>query len=161
MGILKIALLQIAPCGTLEGNLEKGLAYCRKAKALGADIALFPEMWSNGYRIYGRPVSEWAAEAVSAGGPFAEAFRALAGELDMAVAVTLLERYEGGPRNSLALFDRLGRRQFVYAKVHTCDFDVERNLTPGGEFYVTDLDTACGTVKVGAMTGSSPRAPAF
>lgn len=151
MGILKIALLQIAPCGTLEGNLEKGLAYCRKAKALGADIALFPEMWSNGYRIYGRPVSEWAAEAVSAGGPFAEAFRALAGELDMAVAVTLLERYEGGPRNSLALFDRLGRRQFVYAKVHTCDFDVERNLTPGGEFYVTDLDTACGTVKVGAM----------
>ncbi len=151
MGILKIALLQIAPCGTLEGNLEKGLAYCRKAKALGADIALFPEMWSNGYRIYGRPVSEWAAEAVSAGGPFAEAFRTLAGELNMAIAVTLLEAHEGGPRNSLALFDRQGRRQFVYAKVHTCDFDVERNLTPGGEFYVTDLDTACGTVKVGGM----------
>lgn len=46
--ILKIALLQIAPCGTLEGNLEKGIEYCRRAKALGADLALFPEMWSNG-----------------------------------------------------------------------------------------------------------------
>lgn len=151
MGILNIALLQIAPCGNLEGNLEKGLAYCKKAKALGADIALFPEMWSNGYRIYGRPVEAWAAEAVPADGDFAGAFGTLAKKLDMAVAVTLLERHEGGPRNSLVLFDRLGRRQFVYAKVHTCDFDVERNLNPGEDFYVAELDTAQGPVNVGAM----------
>ena len=48
MESLKIALRQIAPCGTLEGNLEKGINSCRKAKELGADIALFPKMWSNG-----------------------------------------------------------------------------------------------------------------
>ena len=53
---LKIALLQIAPCKTLEENLKKGITYCRKAKERGADIALFPEMWSNGYNIYDRPV---------------------------------------------------------------------------------------------------------
>jgi len=69
----------------------------------------------------------------------------------MAVGVTLLEKYEGGPRNSLILFDRFGKRKFVYAKVHTCDFSVERNLTPGDDFCVTSLDTACGEVKVGAM----------
>ena len=40
---LKIALLQIAPCGGLEGNLEKGIRACREAKEMGADIALFPE----------------------------------------------------------------------------------------------------------------------
>ena len=51
MDTLNIALLQIAPGPTLEENLEKGLAACKKAKDLGADIALFPEMWSNGYRI--------------------------------------------------------------------------------------------------------------
>ena len=39
---LKIALLQIAPCDTLQENLEKGQAACRKAKAQGADIAMFP-----------------------------------------------------------------------------------------------------------------------
>ena len=39
-------MFQIAPCSTLEGNLEKGIASCRKAKELGAGIALFPEMWS-------------------------------------------------------------------------------------------------------------------
>lgn len=51
MDLLKIALLQIAPTGTLSGNLEKGIACCRRAKEMGADIALFPEMWSNGYNI--------------------------------------------------------------------------------------------------------------
>ena len=151
MNLLNIALLQIAPTGSLAGNLEKGTAACRRAKELGADIALFPEMWSNGYRIYGRPAEEWKAEAISAESEFVRAFGRLAGELDMAVGVTLLEAWEGGPRNTLLLFDRFGERKLTYAKVHTCDFDVERNLTPGEDFYVTDLDTARGPVRVGAM----------
>ncbi len=151
MNLLKIALLQIAPAGSLAGNLEKGLAACRRAKELGADIALFPEMWSNGYNIYGRPPEEWKAEAGPAAGEFVQAFGRLARELEMAVGVTLLEAWEGGPRNTLVLFDRFGERKLAYAKVHTCDFDVERHLTPGEDFYVTDLDTARGPVRVGAM----------
>ena len=151
MNRLKIALLQITPGGTLQENLEKGIRYCRMAKEKGADIALFPEMWSNGYRIYDRPVDEWKAEAIAADSDFVHAFGCLAGELQMAIGITLLEKYENAPRNSLVLFDRFGDRKFVYAKVHTCDFDVERNLTPGEDFYVTALDTPCGKVKVGAM----------
>lgn len=38
-----------------------------------------------------------------------------------------------------------------YAKVHTCDFGDESRLTPGDDFYVADLDTAIGTVRIGAM----------
>lgn len=151
MNVLKIALLQIAPTGTLSGNLEKGLDACRKAKEMGADIALFPEMWSNGYHIYDRPVEDWMAEAISADSDFINAFAAAAKELNMAIGVTLLEQYGSHPRNSMILFDRFGRKQFTYAKVHTCDFDVERNLTPGDDFYTTPLDTACGEVQVGAM----------
>ncbi len=151
MNTLKITLLQIAPCGTLEENLEKGISSCRKAKELGADIALFPEMWSNGYNIYNRPVDQWKVEAIPAGSEFVNAFGKLAKQLDMAIGVTFLEEYEGGPRNSIVLFDRFGERKITYAKVHTCDFNVERNLTPGEDFYVTTLDTACGEVKVGAM----------
>lgn len=151
MNPLKIALLQIAPCKTLEENLEKGIQYCRKAKALGADIALFPEMWSNGYRIYDRPTAQWMAEAIPADGDFIGTFKHLALELDMAIGITLLEKNGDGVRNSLVIIDRFGVPQFTYAKVHTCDFDVERNLTPGDDFYVAELDTACGSVKVGAM----------
>ena len=148
---LKIALLQIAPCDSLNENLKKGMGACRKAREMGADIALFPEMFSNGYRIYGRPVEEWQAEAIPADGEFVGAFGKLAKELNMAIGITLLERYDGDPRNALVLFDRFGERRLSYSKVHTCDFYVERNLTPGEDFYVTELDTACGPVKVGAM----------
>ena len=151
MSYLNIALLQIAPGPTLEANLQKGLSACRQARQKGADIALFPEMWSNGYRIYGRPVEEWTAEAIPADGPFVEAFGQLARELGMAIGITLLERFPGGPRNTLVLFDRFGRRALTYAKVHTCDFDAERALTPGEGFRVTNLDTPAGVVKVGVM----------
>ena len=149
--ILKIALLQIAPGKTLEENLEKGIASCKKAREQGADIALFPEMWSNGYKIYNRSVPEWQAEAIPVDSEFVQSFGSLAKQLNMAIGITLLEQHENAPRNSLVLFDRFGRRQFVFAKVHTCDYDVERNLTPGDDFYVTTLDTAQGEVKVGAM----------
>ena len=151
MNILKIALLQIAPCSTLEENLEKGIKACRRAKEMGADIALFPEMWSCGYRIYNRSPEEWKAEAIASDSLFVKRFGELSGELEMAVGVTLLEKYDGDPRNTMILFDRFGERKLTYAKVHTCDFGEEQHLTPGEGFSVVDLDTACGIVKTGAM----------
>lgn len=151
MNLLKIALLQIDPCGSLMENIEKGIENCKKAKALGADIALFPEMWSNGYNMENRAFDELMTEAVTADGEYAKAFSETARELEMAVAVTLLENYGGAPRNSVILFDRFGERKFTYAKVHTCDFGAERVLGRGDDFYVTELDTAAGIVKVGAM----------
>lgn len=151
MDKLKIALLQLTPTGSLQGNLEKGLDACRKAKKMGADLALFPEMWSNGYAIYDRPGSEWMAEAIPTDSDFICQFGTLAQELEMAIGITLLETYETGPRNTLILFDRLGHSILTFAKFHTCDFDVESHLTRGEDFYVEELDTACGKVKVGAM----------
>lgn len=151
MNILTIALLQITPGDTLEKNLEKGLLACHKARELGADIALFPEMWSNGYHIYDRPAEEWTAEAISADGVFVQTFGTLAKKLDMAIGITFLEWHKAGPRNTFVLFDRFGKRKLTYAKVHTCDFGAERALTPGDDFFVAELDTAQGMVKVGAM----------
>lgn len=149
MLILKIALLQIAPGQTQEENLQRGLAACREAKKLGADIALFPEMWSNGYQIYDHP--QWEKNAILPDSPFVCRLGELAKELSMAIAITFLEEFPGGPRNSMTLFDRFGERKLSYSKVHTCDFGEERGLTPGEDFYVADLDTAQGNVKVGAM----------
>lgn len=150
MNTLNIALLQLLPTGTLEGNLQKGMDACRRAKALGADIALFPEMWSCGYEIP-RDAQALMALSVDARGEFVNAFGALARELGMAIGVTFLERYDPAPRNTLCLFDRFGNRVLTYAKVHTCDFGEEARLTPGDAFSVADLDTAQGVVTVGAM----------
>ena len=108
MNSLKIALLQIAPSGTLSGNLAKGIESCRAAKKLGADIALFPEMWSNGYDICDRPFDQWREDGIPADGDFVRAFGELSGELEMAIGITLLERKGEALRNTLVLFDRHG-----------------------------------------------------
>lgn len=151
MKTLKIALLQIAPCGDLEQNRIKGTDACKKAKALGAEIALFPEMWSNGYDIYEPPMEEWTAQAIGAESKFIGHFGALAKELEMAIGITFLEKTAGKPRNSMVLFDRFGKRLFTYAKVHTCDFSAEQHLEGGEDFCVAELDTAQGEIRVGAM----------
>jgi predicted amidohydrolase len=155
MGQLKIALLQMTSCGAdQDGNLAKGEAFCRQAHAMGADISLFPEMWNIGYTACPQDQSgreKWQAQGVSRDGKFVAHFRALAKELNMAIAITYLERWPDAPRNSVSLIDRHGEILMTYAKVHTCDFEMEAALTPGDDFYVCTLDTAQGEVKIGAM----------
>ncbi|HOO28284.1 MAG TPA: carbon-nitrogen hydrolase family protein, partial [Lachnospiraceae bacterium] len=147
---LKVALLQLLPDDTIDGNLEKGLKYCSTAKQMGADIALFPEMWSVGYNIP-EDIDELKAKALSADSAFVDSFGKCAKKLDMAIGITFLEKYDPLPRNVLCLFDRFGNKVFTYAKVHTCDFGEESGLTAGDDFYAADLNTKQGNIKVGAM----------
>ena len=150
MKSLKVALLQLRPEESIEENLQKGLSACRQAREMGADLALFPEMWSVGYRIP-EDISELKKTAVPIESDYIRAYQELAKELNMAVAVTLLEAWEPLPRNTMVLIDRYGHNILTYAKVHTCDFGEECRLTPGDGFYVADLDTGKGIVKTGAM----------
>ncbi len=150
MDNLKVALLQMLPGESLEDNLQCGLDHCREAKSMGADIALFPEMWSTGYHIP-EEIEELQSSAIALDSDFVTSFAALAKELNMAIGITFLERHKPLPRNSFCLIDRFGNRVLTYAKVHTCDFGEERMLDAGDEFHVAELDTAQGCVKVGAM----------
>ena len=147
---IKIAFLQLMPTGTTEGNLKKGIQACKEAKEMGADIALFPEMWSDGYDI---PEDKELLRqlAIPADGEFVAAFQELAKELNMAIGITLLEQHDPQPRNTICLFDRRGKKVYQYSKVHTCDFGDEARLDPGDDFYVEDLDTEKGIIKVGSM----------
>ncbi len=150
MDHLKVALLQLLPETSWEANLQKGAQACKRAKAMGADIALFPEMFSSGYRIPDNP-EDLKRMAVPAGGEFVCSFGRLARDLDLAIGITFLEAFSPAPRNTLCLFDRFGTNVLTYAKVHTCDFGAERRLSPGEDFSVTELHTASGDVTVGAM----------
>ena len=146
----KAALLQLLPEKTQEENLQKGLLACRRAKEMGADIAIFPEMWNIGYTIPTAP-DELNKASISIDGPFVRAFADQAKALNMAIAITFLESYEPSPRNTVCVFDRFGKIALTYAKVHTCDFGDERLLTAGNDFPVEALDTENGTVNIGAM----------
>ena len=137
MKSLKIALLQLLPCKTTKENLAKGMEACRKAKEMGADIALLPEMWSVGYSIPS-DISALKSTAIGRDSDFVEEFGKLAKEINMAIAVPYLEAFEPLPRNTVTVFDCKGNRAFDYAKVHTCDFGYECVLYPGEDFYVED-----------------------
>lgn len=147
---MKIALLQIMPGADLKENEQRGIDACIKASRQGCDIALFPEMFSNGYNV-SSDAAVLKRQAISLDGPFIITFQKLAAKLKMAIGITLLEQYQPSPRNTLILFDRCGKKVLTYAKVHTCDFDVEKGLTAGVGFEVADLDTAAGPLCVGAM----------
>jgi len=152
-----VALLQMdAEGNNQQANLEKADGFCRAAARKCADIALMPEMWNIGYTRF-KPGDEadrkafWD-QAVGKDSNWVQHFRKLAEELDMAIGVTYEQAWEPLPRNAITLFDRNGNEVLTYAKVHTSDFKaMERNMTPGDDFYVGDLETGKGTVKVGAM----------
>ena len=147
---LRIALLQLLPGGNLNEQLIKGKDACLKAKEMEADIALFPEMWSDGYFL---PQEEGAVDelAIAADSEFVCSFSTLAKELQMAIGITFLEQNEPKPLNSIILFDRSGELRLHYSKVHICAFADEKVLSSGDCFYVTDLDIGRGTVKIGSM----------
>lgn len=150
---ITVALLQMAACGNDQAaNLAKGEEFCRRARSMGADIALFPEMWNIGYTSFApdtdgieddlwkapslwsqisTPVvspdleqarMRWQAQAIEQDAPFLQHFQALARELRMAIALTYLEQWPIAPRNSVSLIDQHGELLMIYAKVHTCDF---------------------------------------
>jgi N-carbamoylputrescine amidase len=125
---LRVGLLQMADCGPRkEDLLAKGEAYCRLAAALGADIALFPELWyvsdhhyverswSHDYKLwrgkhlwgqaewhpdqeFAEQIGRWHAQAIGRNDSYIAHFQRLAQELHMAIALTYLERWPGGPR---------------------------------------------------------------
>lgn len=147
---INIAFLQVLPGKNLEENLIIGKKACVEAKEKNADIAIFPEMWSDGYLL---PQEEGEVEslAIEKDSEFICEFRKLAKELQMAIGVTFLEKHNPKPLNSVIFFDCTGKEVLHYSKVHTCSFDLEKVLSAGDDFYVADLDFGRGTVKIGSM----------
>ena len=147
---IKIAFVQLLPGIDLDENLDIGKKACVEAKEKGADIALFPEMWSDGYYLP-QDEKEVNSLAISKDSDFINEFRELARELQMAIGITFLEKNNPCPLNSVVFFDRHGNEILHYSKLHTCAFDDEKILSEGTDFYVADLDFNEGTVKIGSM----------
>lgn len=155
---LRLAMLQMnAEEMNPDANRGKAERFCREAKAAGADIALMPEMFNVAYPVPDKfrdpdHAAELRKHAEPADGPFVSHFRALARELQMAIGVCYLESRGGDLRNSMTLINRWGGPVGTFSKFHTCKFsNLEFDLRPGDDFYVWDLDTAAGNVRVGAM----------
>jgi N-carbamoylputrescine amidase len=166
----KVALLQISSFGNDQGkNLAKGVQACREAKVLGANLAVFPELWNIGFPpppfdLEGR--RRWIALAIDQQSSFFQAFAALARDQEMNVTLTDLESHQPLPRNTVSILNSRGETTFNYSKVFICDFGEDQlqrpnprtedigsdvHCSPGESFDVCLLKGAEGQVTVGAM----------
>lgn len=166
----RVALLQLSSFGRDQSkNLAKGLEASRQAKALGADLAVFPELWNIGFSpapldLEGR--RRWIASAIDQSSDFFQAFAVLARDLELNIAVTYLEAHQPLPRNTVSILNRRGEVVLHYSKVFICAFgkdELEKpnpsagdigcdvNCSPGESFDVCTLENAEGEVTAGAM----------
>jgi predicted amidohydrolase len=127
-----------------------------EAKALAAEIVVFPEMYSNGYARFDpdEPLSRarWEARAERLDGEFVAKFREAARLHRLHVVATFLERAAPKPFNAALLIGPDGRSILHHRKVHICDFDTpEVACGRGSGFAVCNIRTGAGPVRVGLM----------
>src|SRR5690349_24284537 len=127
----RVALLQIAPAGADQSNnLQRGLQACREAKALGSDLAVFPELWNVGCSLQNLGRQHWIDAAIDRQSSFVQAFASLARELEMNIALTYLEAHQPLPRNTVSVLDGHGDVALNYSKVFLCDFGTQALQRP-------------------------------
>lgn len=155
--LFRVAMIQksAVPMDTAQ-NLSLALEYCRQAKTLGADLALFPEMWSTAYarpkNFSEKEIADWRSHALSENGEYLTSLRQTAKELKMGIAATCMAEGNPVPQNTAYLIGPDGTVLLKYSKVHTCDFDMEGYLKPGDGFDTCKYPLENGgSVKLGFM----------
>ena len=161
MSAMKIALVQKrAVPNHPKRNSELAVRYIREASCLGADLVLFPEMWSNGYAppfdgafddptdpAFEKERKEWLENAVAIESGYVTAVKDAAAKYKIGVCATFLSKTKDKFQNTAIVIDRSGKILLNYAKVHTCDFSLEKLLQHGSEFRVCDFEG----VQIGVM----------
>jgi len=154
MYTIKIALVQKrAIPNNKNRNLELVIQYIKEASSMGADIVLFPEMWSNGYAppyngafdnpthpAFEKERREWLGNAIPIESDYVDTIRKTAEKYKVGVCATFLSRSEDKFQNTAIFIDRNGEILLNYSKVHTCDFSLEKLLQHGNEFMVCDFE---------------------
>jgi predicted amidohydrolase len=148
-GLLRIALAQVS----VDGDIE---AIVGRAAGEGANIIVFPEMYSNGYAPFD-PASQadraaWIDAAEPLDGGFVDRFRSAARQHSVAVVATLLERATPKPFNAALLIDAVGDIVLHQRKRHICFFGApEEACAASDRSAVVRLSTKSGEISVGIM----------
>jgi predicted amidohydrolase len=147
------------------------MRHCREAKNRGADLVVFPELWSIGFAacpVDMAGMQAWEDSAIDEKSQFFQGFMKLARELKLNMAITYLEKHFPKPRNTVAIINGRGEVVLRYSKVFICNFGLKElrngetdihnldlgcdfNCNPGDDFRVCGLQGKEGEVKVGAM----------
>ena len=151
---MNIALVQKSAVPNNKArNLERLVQSVSEASSMGADLVLFPEMWSNGYAppfdgafdhpahpAFEKERKAWLENAVTIDSDYVRTIRETAAKYRIGVCATFLSKSEDAFQNTAVIIDRTGQILLNYAKVHTCDFSLEKLLQHGSEFKVCDFE---------------------
>ena len=151
---MNIALVQKSAVPNNKArNLERLVQSVSEASSMGADLVLFPEMWSNGYAppfdgafdhpthpAFEKERKAWLENAVTIDSDYVRTIRETAAKYRIGVCATFLSKSENAFQNTAVIIDRTGQILLNYAKVHTCDFSLEKLLQHGSEFKVCDFE---------------------
>jgi len=153
---LQLALVQKASGLDPEQNRE-ALDAVRDLADAGAQLVVFPEVFS---RDFGSPGSDVSQFAEKIDGPFVTRMSELADECGVTVVGGMFEASEDPerPYNTLAVVDRTGLRA-SYRKIHLYDsfgYKESDRLTAGP---VEPVDLEVGGVRIGLMTCYDLRFP--
>ncbi len=111
---MKIAVAQIScSLGDPEANLLKVSDFARRAKELGAELIVFPEMTDTGYSM---PVIRAHANSWNSG--FVLGLQEIARELSITIVSGVSERADSSIYNSQVLIDSNGDIAAKYRKTH-------------------------------------------
>jgi N-carbamoylputrescine amidase len=133
---IEIALIQMGAGGIKGERLENAASLAREARATGARLIAFPELFNDVY--FATEILEKNVErAEPIPGPTTELLSSLAAELDAVIVGSIFEKaIEGVYFNTAVVFERDGRLLGKVRKMHIPD-------SPGyvEKFYFTPGDT--------------------
>ena len=127
---MKVAAAQIScSLGNPKANLGKVRDFSRRARQLGVELIVFPEMTDTGYSLSAidKHASSWS-------GGFVPGLQELAAELSIAIVCGVSERVGTSIYNSLVFVDQQGQIGGKYRKTHlyaVAPVDEQKCFTPG------------------------------
>ena len=147
--MLRVALAQYSAGADIEN-------ICSEACKLGAEILVFPEMYSNGYAKFDRTSQSmrqtWLDGAVDLESAYVNRFRQAALHYGIAIVTTFLEKGVDKPFNSAVLIDATGTCVLHQRKRHICFFDNPEEVCGAGDTSsVFRLNTATRSVTIGIV----------
>lgn len=109
-------------------NLQRCSEFTAKAKSLGAELIIFPEMTLTGFSMNTSYIEESAEQS-----PSVKAFSELAKDNQIAVIAGVVFKTANKPTNSLVAFSEDGQEQARYFKIHPFSFAREDEHFQSGD----------------------------
>lgn len=148
---VKVAVIQCSLGGSLDENVEKTIAWVRKAAAAGAQVILPSELFEGPYFCKLEIESEFLRAAPVEGHKTIAKMRALAKELGVVIPVSFFEKAGQAYYNSLVMVDADGTELGLYRKSHIPDgpgYEEKYYFRPGDTGFQV-WDTRFGKIGVG------------